>query len=176
MTRRLHEIGEDRTGAALIEMAFILPILLTLFMGSFELTRLVLANMKVTNAAQTMADLIAAQSSVSSANLSDYYTGTQLVLSPFSGTPLQIGIASVSYSSKGVASVGWTATEGTGASNISNPTTLASGLSTGSDSVIVVQATYIYTSPISYVLPVSFTLSQTAFSRPRNVTSVSKTS
>jgi Flp pilus assembly protein TadG len=172
MNRRLREIGRDSAGAALIEMAFILPILLTLFMGSFELTRLVLANMKVTNSAQTMADLIAAQSTVSSSNLSDYYSGTQLVMSPFSGTPLQIGIASVTYSSKGTASVAWTKTEGTGASNVSNPTSLASGLGTTSDSVIVVQASYKYTSPISYVLPVSFTLTQTAFARPRNVSSV----
>jgi Flp pilus assembly protein TadG len=173
MIRRLREIGSDRAGAALVEMALILPVLLTLFMGSFELTLLVLANMKCTNAAQTMADLIAAQTDVTTANLADYYNGTQFVMSPFSGTPLKIGIASVTFSSSGAEAVAWTATEGSGASNVSNPTTLASGLGTKNDSVIVVQSTYKYTSPISYVLSTSYTLTQTAFSRPRNVTSVS---
>jgi Flp pilus assembly protein TadG len=168
MMRHLHDLRGDRTGAALVELALILPILLTLYMGSFEVTRLVLANMKLSNAAQTMANLIAGQDTVSPSLMADFYSGTKLVMAPFSGTPLQVASASVKFNSGGTRTLVWSDTEGS-ATAIANATTLASGMGNSGDSVILVQATYTYTSPIHYVLPVSFTLSQLAYARPRNV-------
>ena len=40
------------------------------------------------------------------------------------------------------------------------------------DSVIVVQTTYVYAFPASYVLPASFTFTRTTYSRPRAGTAV----
>jgi Flp pilus assembly protein TadG len=49
----------DRSGVAAIEFALIFPVMLLLFIGSFETTNLVLASMKLEASAETAADLVA---------------------------------------------------------------------------------------------------------------------
>jgi Flp pilus assembly protein TadG len=49
----------DRSGLAAIEFALVPPVMLLLFIGSFEATNLVLASMKLEASAETAADLVA---------------------------------------------------------------------------------------------------------------------
>jgi Flp pilus assembly protein TadG len=175
MLRRIREVLFRRDGTALVEFALILPIMITLFMGVFEVTRVVAASMRLMNAAQSMADLVAEQSSVSdtSSSMTDFCNGSKLTMTPLSGSSLKIAVASVTNYSTGT-KVDWNDTTCGNATAVSAATTLAAPLVPNTnDSVIIVQATYAYTSPISYVLASSFTLTQTAYARPRNVTTVS---
>ncbi|HXP30742.1 MAG TPA: TadE/TadG family type IV pilus assembly protein [Stellaceae bacterium] len=162
----LPSLCSSQSGAVAVEFALVFPILLTLYFGSFEVTRVVNANTRVANTAQTVADLVAQQTAVSNAMTSNYCTGGQLVMMPFASSPLSATIASVTHYAAGI-SVDWQDTTCGSATSISNATTLASSVVPNvGDSVIIVKANYSYTSPISYVLSASFTLSQTAFSRP----------
>ena len=178
MTRRSRNVKADRSGAALVEFAIILPVLLLLFLGTFEATRVVRVMMKVSNAAQTYANMIAAplSASLSVSNLSDFCSGAGLVMTPFSSSPFSAAAAGLSSADGATWTQVWHDTThcGTGVSSISG-TSLASGItprSTG-DAVIVVKAQYSYSSPVVYVLPGSQTLNSTAFARPRSNASVS---
>lgn len=164
-------------GAALVEFAFILPILLLLFLGTFEATRVVRTMMKVSNAAQAYANLIASPmaAALSTSDLTNNCNGAKLVLTPFDGTVFSAAVASLSSGDGATWTQVWHDTThcGAGVGSISG-TSLASGItptSTG-DVVIVVKAQYSYTSPVTFVLPGSRTLSSTAFSRPRSNTTV----
>ena len=170
LLQRLREIGRDRSAVAVVEFAIVMPLMLMLTLGTFEATRAVRAKMKADFAAQTFADLIAAQNSVTSATLTNFCNGARMVMVPYTTTSLKAAIASVT---NGV--VDWTDTTCGSATAISNPTSIATSLSGGGgNSVIIVQTTYAYTSPLSYLMPASITLTQTAFARPRNVTTVQK--
>lgn len=174
MPRILHKLIRNQGGTALIEFALILPIMTSLFLGVFEVTRYVAADMRLANAAQVMADMVAQQSSVSdtSSSMTDFCNGSQDAMYPLSGSSLKVAVASVTHYSSGT-SQDWSDVTCNAATAISNSTSLASSLVPNvNDSVIIVQATYAYTSPISYVLKASYTLTQTAFARPRNVTTV----
>src|SRR5580658_3804934 len=50
---------DDRRGTAAIEFAFIFPVMLTLFFGSFEVTNLLMLNLKLTAATEDASDLLA---------------------------------------------------------------------------------------------------------------------
>lgn len=174
MPRILHKLIRNQGGTALIEFALILPIMTSLFLGVFEVTRYVAADMRLANAAQVMADMVAQQSSVSdtSSSMTDFCNGSQDAMYPLSGSSLKVAVASVTHYSSGT-SQDWSDVTCNAATAISNSTSLASTLVPNvNDSVIIVQATYAYTSPISYVLKASYTLTQTVFARPRNVTTV----
>jgi Flp pilus assembly protein TadG len=174
MLRRLQKFIRNQNGTVIVEFAFIVPIMITLFMGVFEVTRVVSAYMRLANAAQVMADLVAQQTNVSNTSLSmtDFCTGSQDAMLPLSGASLKVAVSSVTHGSSST-SQDWSDVTCNSATAISNPTTLASSLVPNvNDSVIIVQATYAYTSPISYVLKASYTLTQTAFARPRNVVTV----
>jgi len=168
--RPLRDLVRDRSAVAVVEFAIVMPLMLMLTMGTFEATRAVRAKMKADFAAQTFADLIAAQNAVDAATLTNFCNGAQMVMVPYPTTSLKAAIASVTNGT-----VDWTDTTCGSATAISNPTTIASTLSGGGgNSVIIVQTTYSYTSPVPYLMPASITLTQTAFARPRNVTTVQK--
>lgn len=164
-------VRNDR-GTAAIEFALILPVMLTLLFGSFEVTRVINANTRLAAAAQTMADLIAQQSSVSSTTVANFCNGEKLVMTPFSGSLLTTTVASVTNNG-GTLSVDWQDTSCGSASSITNAVTLANSLvSDNGDSVIIVKAGYAYTSPVSYVLHASYALSQVAYARPQRTASI----
>ena len=168
----------DQSGLAAVEFALILPIMLLLFLGSFETTNLVLAYMKLEASAETTADLVAqtrVNTVLQSTDFTNITNAAKQVLSPLptSGTVLKVAYASVTYST-GSAVIDWhtevnSATPITTA-NIPNNASLANlgNQTNGStDSVILVTLTYSYSSPFTYVLSSSYTLTESAFNRPR---------
>jgi Flp pilus assembly protein TadG len=167
MLRWLHHLRKDERGAALIELALVMPIMMTLFFGGFEVTRVINANTRVAAAAQSLADLVAQQSAVTATSVANFCKGGQLVMTPFPNASLKATIASVTRGGSGT-TVDWQDTTCGTSTSISNATTLASPvIPNAGDSVIVVKTTYAYTSPFSYVLHASYTLTQTAFARPQ---------
>jgi Flp pilus assembly protein TadG len=170
MIRHFRRLLRDRNAVAVVEFALVVPLMLALTMGTFEATRAVRAKMKADVAAQTMADLVAAQNSVDATALTNFCNGARMVMAPYPGSSLKAAIASVT---NGV--VDWTDTSCGSATAIASPTTVATTLSGGGgNSVIIVQTTFSYSSPVPYMMPASITLTQTAFARPRNVTTVQK--
>jgi Flp pilus assembly protein TadG len=173
------DLVRDHSGVIAIEFALIVPIMLIIFFGSYEAASLVLAYMKLENAAETAADLVA-QTTVNTAALqSPAFTGftnaVEQVLSPLptSGTQLKIAYASVTYST-GSPVIDWhyefnnaTALTIANISSSQNLANLGSETNGSTDSVIIVKLTYAYTSSFSHVLNSSYALSEIAFNRPR---------
>lgn len=165
----------DRRGVAAVELALLSPVLVMLFLGTVEVTQLIRVKTKLALAAQAIQNMVAGQTTATTSSLATAYAGGQLVMTPFAGSGLTASIASVSFTSSGSATtVTWQALEG-GATTmtVSAACTLAAGMSLGSDSVIVVRATYAYTPVLSYLLGKSYALTQVTYGRPRNTTTVS---
>lgn len=159
----------SRSGSVAVEFALIAPILLLLFIGVFEAEEAIRADMKVSTAAQTMAMLVAIQSSVTATQMSDYCTAAGYVMAPFSSGSLKIAVASVTNNA-GTIRQDWSDTTCGDAAAITDATGIAASMvPTATNSVIVVQATYSYTEAVHLVLPSSITMTQTLFSRPRNI-------
>jgi Flp pilus assembly protein TadG len=175
---RSRDLQHDQCGIAAVEFALILPIMLLLFLGSFETTNLVLAYMKLEASAETAADLVAqtrVNTVLQSTDFTNITNAAKQVLTPLptSGTVLKIAFASVTYNT-GSAVIDWhtevnSATPITTA-NIPNNTSLANlgnQVNGSTDSVIIVTLTYSYSSPFTYMLSSSYTLTESAFNRPR---------
>jgi len=168
----------DRSGTVAVEFAFIVPIMLIIFFGSYETASLVLAYMKLENAAETAADLIAqatVNNVLASTDFTNFTNAVEQVLSPLptSGSQLKIAYASVTYST-GSPVIDWhlevngaTALSITSISGSENLANLGNETTGSTDSVIIVRLTYAYASSFSHVLQSSYTLSEWAFNRPR---------
>jgi Flp pilus assembly protein TadG len=171
------KVFTDQSGLAAVEFAMLLPVLLTLFIGSYETSALLLAYLKLEAAAETAADLVA-QTDVKTTLTADSFTNitnaVDQVMTPLSTTNLKIAYASVTYDT-GKAVIDWQ-------DPTSGPISLASlpngvnastlGANSSMDSVIVVKLTYPYTSPLSSYFSSNYTLTASAFNRPRYVTCV----
>ena len=168
----------DRSGTAAVEFALILPGLLIMVFGSYEVANLILADLKLEAAAETAADLVAQtriETVLQAADFTNITNATTQVMTPFptGSNQLKIAYASVTYST-GSPVIDWhvevnSATPINAASlpNSANAANLGNETSGSTDSVIVAQLTYAYASPISYVLNSSYTLSESSLNRPR---------
>jgi len=183
LLRRLRLV-RDPSGIAAVEFALVLPILLTLFLGSYELSSLLLAYLKLESAAESAADLVAQQQAnasplyLQSTDFTNITNAVNQTMVPFptSGTSMKIAYASVTYNT-GAPVIDWhTEVNGAPAITVSGlPHGAAAtnmGTNSTTDSVVVAQVTYSYASPVTYALATSYTLTEAAYVRPRYVSCV----
>ncbi|MGX6998321.1 TadE/TadG family type IV pilus assembly protein [Caballeronia sp. KNU42] len=186
---------KNTRGIAALEFVFVLPLMTALLFGIYEVGEFVRVNMQLANAASSMADLISQQSSgVTSGTtgvLGNFCKAGKLMMTPFptgattGNGAFSVAMASVTNYTIGGVTVDWesdvscasTATAlGNAATTLATaPTNLLPNAGAPGDSVIIVQATYQYSSVIQYLIPTSFTLTKTAFARPRNNLSIACT-
>ena len=81
----LDRFAADARGIAAVEFALILPLLITLYFGTVEASRLYTVDRKVASVAATMADLVArAKQSISEANAIDkYFAAAEAIMTPY---------------------------------------------------------------------------------------------
>jgi len=81
--------GRDRAGVSALEFAFVLPLMLTIYIGSFEISQGLSAKTKVSQTARTVTDLVARSTSITTAQKADIFDATKTVMSPFTITNAQ---------------------------------------------------------------------------------------
>ena len=176
-------LARDRSGTAAVEFALVLPGLLTLAIGCYEAANLILANLKLEAAAETAADLVAqtrVNTVLASTDFTNFTNAVKKVMTPYptSGSQLKIAYASVTYST-GSPVINWhvevnsaTPISATSLPNSATAANLGDQTAGSTDSVVVAQLTYSYTSPIAYVLGASYSLTEAALNRPRYMSCV----
>ena len=98
------------TGAAMIEFALIVPIMLTLYIGSSEAATLLTVDRKVQSAAGAMGDLVArSNKTISQSQLDDYFRAANSIMAPYDTSKLIQTLIAVSVASDGKATVLWAA-------------------------------------------------------------------
>jgi Flp pilus assembly protein TadG len=86
----LRKFGKDTRGAILVEFAICLPVVLTMYLGSYVICNMVDCNRKVTIATRALADFVshnmsptAVQLTPSSTSATTYLSASALVLTPY---------------------------------------------------------------------------------------------
>lgn len=83
MTAAKRAYVRNEHGAALVEFAMAVPVLLLFFMGGIDLTRYILVNQKLEKATAAVADIVAQASSIQTSNLNDLMTGIDDMMKPY---------------------------------------------------------------------------------------------
>lgn len=94
--KRISGLWRDRSGAAAVEAALMLPVLLTLFIGCTEVTFKIWSTQKAEKLAVTLADVVAQGQTVSEEDLEYMVKASDNIMEPFDfGTDGVIIISSV---------------------------------------------------------------------------------
>ena len=116
--RKLFRIAADfaaqTRGVAAVEFALILPILIALYLGSVELTNGLSVNRKMSQVASTVGDLITQYRTLECATLTDIFTASSAIMTPYDDTGLVISVAGIQIDGDGDASVAWSRTNAGG--------------------------------------------------------------
>lgn len=165
---RLRAFARHEQGLSAVEFAMVAPLMITLYLGTVEVSQGVSAQRKVTLAARTVADLVAQSSKLTSSDVSDLLKASTAVLSPLSATNAGVTVSSVAIDAQGRATIAWSQATGSGqahgvGSSVALPTTLA----IANSSLIWGEVHYNYNPTFGYVLTSSLDLHDQMYMRPR---------
>ena len=174
-------------GAAAVEFAMLLPILIMLFFGVVETTLALVCRADVSLMASTAADLVSQVNTANTADISNVYAAAGTVLYPYysggaTGKPT-IRITSVVYDSTSgtpttAGKVAWTCTQsGTGtltpaSRSVNGIVTFNQPLMTTNGSVLMAEIAYNYASPTTKVITGPMNMTNSFYTKPRRVAQI----
>jgi Flp pilus assembly protein TadG len=185
----MRSFRKNKSGAAAVEFALILPLMIMMFFGVVELSLALSCRADVSVMASTAADLVSQESVATATDLGNVYAAAGTILYPNTGTPT-IRITSVVYDPIGQSTtsgkIDWTCTQaGTGTLN---PLSRAKGdivtfgppltsvtqalFDPAHGSVIIAEVAYNYASRTTQVITGPINMTNNFFTKPRRVTQI----
>ncbi|MCJ9673418.1 MULTISPECIES: TadE/TadG family type IV pilus assembly protein [unclassified Neorhizobium] len=104
---RIRQFLTDRRGVGAVEFALIAPLLLSLYITSFEITIGLSVSKRVTRSASTIADLVTRETSVDKTMLTTMKDVTASLFAPYTPNTLSIKITGVTLDANGSPTVAW---------------------------------------------------------------------
>lgn len=163
----LRRLRRDRDGAAAVEFAIIVPMMLVLFFGTVELSNGVAVDRKVTLVAHTLSDLTSQSTSVASSDFTNIFAASSAIMTPYPNSPVQSVISEVKVDANGNATVAWSVASNASPLTTGQAITLPTGLAVANTYLILGQATYTYTPVVGYVMKTALTMTDQFYTRPR---------
>jgi Flp pilus assembly protein TadG len=166
------DLIEDRRGIAATEFAVIVPIMLVMFFGVVEFSSGVAVDRKVTLVARTLSDLTSQSISVASSDMTNFFSASNAIMTPYSPTPTRATISELYIDPNTlVARVQWS--NGSSPRAVSSTVVVPSALAVAGTYLIYSEVSYLYTPAVGYVMATTgINLSDTSYTRPRQSTCV----
>jgi Flp pilus assembly protein TadG len=99
---------QSNSGVAATEFALLLPVLLTIYLGTVEAAQGITAKRKADSVARTLADLSSQSSSLDDTMVQDLFNNAApAIMAPYPGTALRMRIYSVVFDATGKGKVSW---------------------------------------------------------------------
>jgi len=165
--------GECR-GISAVEFAMLLPVMMTLYLGSVEASQGIGADRKIRLTANTLADLATQYTNITDADMSNILNAGPAIMAPYAATNLQETVSELSINAQGVATVVWSNTLNGTALTIGQTVTVPASLAVPNSYLIYAQTQYSYNPTYGYVMVGTITLSGQSFMSPRESASVSR--
>ena len=181
--RSIPDLIGDRSAVAAIEFALIVPIMLVMFFGTVEMSSGVAVDRKVTLVARTLSDLTSQATSVADTDMTNFFTASGAILTPYSPTPTQAKLselyvdpstlqARVQWSKSATLDSSGNVTLAAGRA-VSSIVAIPSQLAVAGTYLIFSEVSYLYTPTVGYVMGhAGVNLSDVAYTRPRQSTCV----
>jgi len=103
----LASFHDDQRGMGAVEFALIVPMLIVVYLASFELTTSLSVAKRVTKAAATVADIVTQSSTVSKTSLATMSDVTKAILVPYASTGMVLKISGITVDATKNAKVAW---------------------------------------------------------------------
>jgi Flp pilus assembly protein TadG len=170
--------GGDRRGMSAVEFAILLPVMVTLYIGTVEISQAVGINRKVTLTASTVANLVTQYASISAGSqMPDILNASAAVLTPYRSANATVVVSCINIDSQGNATVTWSqslhGTARSAGASISVPSTdsggsgVGHGLDVANTTLVLGEVSYPYTPQLGYIITGTLTLSSSMYMRPR---------
>jgi Flp pilus assembly protein TadG len=159
--------ARDKRGVSAVEFAMLLPLMITLYLGSVEVSQGIGIDRKVTLTTRTVADLASQVSSINNADMANMLNASAAVIAPYDTSKLKVTVSAVTIDSSGVAKVAWSDTLNGTKRAVGSTVTLPAALNVANTTLIWSEVAYSYTPTIGYVITGTLNLADQIYMRPR---------
>jgi len=167
LSDQLVRLRRDQSGVSAVEFAMLLPLMITLYLGTVEISQAVGIDRKVTLTTRTVADLASQVTSINNTDMSNLLDASSAVIIPYDTSKLKVTVSEVDIDANGTAKIKWSDTRGGTARAVGATVTLPTALNVANTSLIWGEVSYTYTPTIGYVVTGSLNLSDQIYMRPR---------
>lgn len=168
IARLIRRLRNDRRGMALIEFAFVAPVLLVLFVGGFQLLDAISAYRKVTTTVRSLADLTTQSTKMSDADANTILAAATQVMSPYSPAPARLRITEIKIDAKGVATIAWSRARNTSPYKEGDPVVVPANIRIPSTCLVLAEIQYNYSPRFASGVLGGYTFADQVFMSPRN--------
>lgn len=168
---RIFRYAAEEQGNALLETALLMPILITLLIGCYDLGQGITMNQKTVASSQIIGDLISRNRTVIMDDLQDIVRAGELAFEPYSIAPFGYDIVSVQFDSSGNAVVLWRVTENMPRNDAALES--AEGLVAEGDGMVIVSVRYRYDPFFTGFVVPEINMQEVAFFKGRRSATVS---
>lgn len=166
--RRVRPLAHDERGTALIEFAFVLPFLVLLFIGGFQLMDAISAYRKVGGTVRALADLTTQNTTMSDTQADEILNASRQVMAPYSPANAVLRISQIKVDQNSRATVSWSrALNGTALTKNSD-FPLPATLNVADKYYIYSEINYTYRPNLASSMIGTIPLTQKIFMSPRN--------
>src|SRR5438874_245480 len=152
LPHHLVRLAQERRGVAAVEFAMLLPLMVTLYLGSVEISQGVGIDRKVTLTTRTVADLASQVSSINNADMTNLLNASASVILPYDTTKLKVTVSEITIDSNGTAKIVWSDTLNGTKRTVGSTVTLPAALNVANSSLIWSEVSYSYKPAIGYVV------------------------
>jgi Flp pilus assembly protein TadG len=102
-----HRFAKDHSGAAAVEFALLMPMMIMILFAGIDMTEAVSARRKAVQASSTVSDLVAQAKEVTTGDVTNVFTAAAAIMTPFDASRLDAVVSSVQVDANKVARVVW---------------------------------------------------------------------
>jgi Flp pilus assembly protein TadG len=167
LSKHVVRLGCDERGISAVEFAMLLPLMVTLYLGTVEISQAVGIDRKVTLTSRTVADLASQVKTIKDAEMTSLLSASAAVIAPYDKNQLKVTVSQVYVDANGTATVKWSDTLGGTKRAVDSTVTLPSALNIAGTYLIWGEVAYTYKPTIGYVVTGTLNLSDQIFMAPR---------
>jgi Flp pilus assembly protein TadG len=177
MMRRLKQTFRRFTaanqGVAAIEFAAVLPVLVVMFLATFDGGRAIAAYMKMRAATYALASITNQYATIQSVDMTAILGATSVVMAPYTSSSPAVVISQIQISNKGVSKIEWSAASNATARTVGSTVTPPAAMVVNSSYLILAEVSYTYTPLFSFFNSGSgITFSDNLYVTPRSVSCI----
>jgi Flp pilus assembly protein TadG len=146
----------------------IFPVMVSMYMGSVEISQVLTLDRKITTITAATSDLVAQEKTIDDTMIADIFAAASSMIVPYDELPITIVVTSVvADPDDGSTTVDWSDTLNGTARTPGQTITVPAGLIGPGESLIYTEVTYQYDSIIGHFVSDGFTIDDKFYAKPR---------
>jgi Flp pilus assembly protein TadG len=167
LSSSLARLAGDCNAVAAVEFALVLPILLTLYLGSFEFGQAFTISRKVTHVTSSLSDLVAQYKTIDNATMTGILDASAAVVTPYPASAVKIKLSLIKIDAAGKATIVWSDARNTTALTVGSVVTVPATVKTANTYLVTGEVHYSYTPLFGYTMTGTYDLHDNFYLRPR---------